>query len=222
MSLSNKKAVSMPLKREVLYPLFLKCVPFVQNDLFWKETFEDLAYGVAYGGSYITKGVLCSKVKGKEFVYKFIDKEPERVCVDVMRLFKEKLNIMSKNERKAMIDEMEELEQGLKQLRFVEWSEIKKKSLKDILFQNYVIRMKYQYELRDVQVKKLYNTINLGLLLKSIKNTDITYVDGEIQEIRGFHFAKGKYRVDMDIYSGLEEEIGKASEKKGQKRLRDL
>ena len=212
----------MPLKREVLYPIFLKCVPFVQNDLFWKETFEDMAYGICYGGSYITKGVLCSKVKGREFVYKFSDREPEKVYTDVMKLLRDRLNIMSRNERKAMIDEIVQMEANLNNVKNMEWSEIKKKSLKDILFQNFLIRMKYQHELRDSQVKKLYKTINLGLMLKSIKNTDIRYENGEIQEIRGISFTRGRYRVDFDIYSGLEDEVGKAVEKKDAKLLRYL
>lgn len=212
----------MVLKREVVYPIFLKCVQFVQDDVFWRETFEELSYGICYGGAYITKGVLCSKVKGKEFVYKFIDKEPERVFNDVMRLLREKLNIMSKNERKAMIDEMMEIEQSVAQLKNMEWGEIKKKSIKDILFQNFLIKMKYQYDLRDVQMKKLYNTINLGLMLKSLKNSDILYRNGEIQEIRGFNFSRGRCRVDLDIYSGLEEECNKSVEKKDARKLRYL
>jgi hypothetical protein len=210
------------MKREVLYPIFLRCVPFVGEDMFWRETFEDLAYGICYGGAYITKGVMCSKVKGKEFVYKFNDKEPERICTDVTRLLREKLNIMSKNERKAMIDEMMEADQHNAQLRNMEWNEIKKKSIKDILFQNFLIKMKYQYELRDSQMKKLYNIINLCLLLKSLKNTDIVYKNGEIQEIKGFHFSKSRYRVDLDIYSGLDEDGGKSVEKRDVRKLRYL
>jgi hypothetical protein len=190
--------------------------------MFWRETFEDLAYGICYGGAYITKGVMCSKVKGKEFVYKFNDKEPERICTDVTRLLREKLNIMSKNERKAMIDEMMEADQHNAQLRNMEWNEIKKKSIKDILFQNFLIKMKYQYELRDSQMKKLYNIINLCLLLKSLKNTDIVYKNGEIQEIKGFHFSKSRYRVDLDIYSGLDEDGGKSVEKRDVRKLRYL
>lgn len=212
----------MPLKREVLYPIFLKCVQFVGDDLFWRETFEDLSYGIVYGGAYITKGVMCCKVKGKEFVYKFNEKEPERVFQDVTRLLREKLNIMSRNERKAMIDELMEVEHSMNQMKNVEWGEIKKKSVKDILFQNFLIKMKYQHELRDSQMKKLYNTISLALMMKSLKNGDITYRNGEIQEIRGIHFTRGRYRVDLDIYSGLEDECGKAVEKKDARKLRYL
>jgi hypothetical protein len=136
----------MPLKRDVIYPIFLKCICYSENDTFWKETFEELSYGICFQGSYINKGFICSNVKGKEFTYKFIDKEPE----------------------------------------------------------------------------KIYNSINLGLMLKSIKNTDIIYDKGEIKEIKGISFSKGKYQIDIDIYSGLDEEVSKVSEKKEKKLLRYL
>jgi len=209
----------MPIKRDVLYPIFLKCLDFIE-DSFWKETFEELSYGNCYQGSYISKGFFCSNVKCKEFVYKFIDKEPERIYYDISKLLKEKLNIMSKNDRKILISEFEEVEQKLNQIKNIEWNDIKKKSLKDILFQNYLIKIKQKYELRDSQVKKLYNSINLGLMLKSIKNTDIEYKNGEIKEIKGINFSKEKYKITIDIYSGLDEEITKTIEKTDQKLLR--
>jgi len=178
----------MPLRRDVIYPVFLKCIDYVKHDIFWKETFEELSYGNCFHGSYISKGFLCSNVKGKEFTYKFIDKDPEKICQDVIKLLKEKLNIMSKNDKKALLIEFEDIEKNLKKIKNTEWSEIKKKSLKDILFQNYLIKSKNMYQLTDIQLKKLYNLINLGIMLKSIKNTDIIYKDGEIKEIKGILF----------------------------------
>lgn len=212
----------MPLKRDVIYPIFLKCVCYSENDTFWKETFEELSYGICFQGSYISKGFICSNVKGKEFTYKFIDKEPEKIYNDITKLFKEKLNIMSKNDRIILINEFEEVEKNLKNIKNSEWNDIKKKSLKDILFQNFLIRSKKDYELTDYQLKKIYNSINLGLMLKSIKNTDIIYDKGEIKEIKGITFSKGKYHIDIDIYSGLDEEVSKVSEKKEKKLLRYL
>ena len=210
-----------PLRRDVVYPIFLKCLPYA-DDQFWKETFEELAYGNCYRGAYLNKGFLCSSVKGKEFMYKFIDKEPYSIYNDVCRLLKDKLSIMSKNERKILFTEFEEVEKSLQQTRQAEWVDIKKKSMKDILFQNFLIRMKYQHDLRDSQVRCVYNAINLGLMLKSIKPSDVVYSDSQIKEIKGFYFSKGRYRIDLDIYSGLEEEVVKNSEKKEEKRLRDL
>ena len=210
-----------PIRRDVLYPIFLKCLPYVEDE-FWKDTFEELSYGNCYQGSYLSKGFLCSNVKGREFVYKFIDKEPEKIYNDISKLLKDKLNIMSKNDRRLLITEFEEVEKNLKNLKNTEWNDIKKKSTKDILFQNFLIDAKKKYELRDSQLKCLYNSINLGLMLKSIKNTDIIYKNGEIQEIKGFVFSKGKYRIEVDIYSGLDDEVSKVVEKKEEKFLRNL
>jgi len=212
----------MPLKRDVIYPIFLKCIEYVKNDIFWKETFEELSYGNCYHGSYINKGFLCSNVKGKEFIYKFIDKEPEKICNDVIKLLKEKLNIMSKNDRKVLLTEFEEIENNLKKIKNTDWSDIKKKSLKDIFFQNYLIKSKNLFLLSDYQLKKLYNLINLGIMLKSIKNTDIIYENGEIKEIKGIIFSQRKYRIDIDVYSGLDEEVLKTIEKREEKLLRYL
>ena len=78
----------MPLRRDVIYPIFLKCIDFIENDTFWRETFEELSYGNCYQGSYIVKGFICSNIKGKEFIYKFIDKDPEKIFQDVTKLFK--------------------------------------------------------------------------------------------------------------------------------------
>ena len=212
----------MPLKRDVIYPIFLKCICYSENDTFWKETFEELSYGICFQGSYINKGFICSNVKGKEFTYKFIDKEPEKIYNDITKLFKEKLNIMSKNDRIILINEFEEVEKNLKNIKNSDWNDIKKKSLKDILFQNFLIKSKKKYELSDYQLKKIYNSINLALMLKSIKNTDIIYDKGEIKEIKGISFSKGKYQIDIDIYSGLDDEVSKVSEKREKKLLRYL
>ena len=210
-----------PVRRDVIYPIFLKCLPFAEDE-FWRETFEGLSYGDCYQGAYLNKGFLCSSTKGKEFIYKFMDKEPARIYQDVSKLLKEKLNIMSRNDRKILLSEFDDVEHTLMLAKQADWNDIKKKSLKDILFQNYLIKMKHTHDLREAQVRCIYNAINLGLMLKSLKNTDIVYRDCEIKEIKGFHFSKGRYRIDFDIYAGLEDETVKVSGKKEEKRLRDL
>ena len=60
----------MPIKRDIIYPVFLKTIQYTE-DIFWKDTFENLSYSICPNGSYISKGFLCSSVKGNEFVYKF-------------------------------------------------------------------------------------------------------------------------------------------------------
>jgi hypothetical protein len=193
----------MPIKRDIVYPIFLKTIQYTEDN-FWKDTFENLSYAICPSGSYISKGFLCSSLKGKEFVYKFIDKEPERIYNDIYNLLKLKLNIMSKNERSILLKEFEEVEENIRKIKTCTWNEIKKKGTKDILLQNFLIEMKKKYELRIGQIKKLYNLINLCMILKSISTCDIDYTDGEIKSINGITFTKGKYKVDIDIYKNID------------------
>jgi hypothetical protein len=193
----------MPIKRDIIYPIFLKTIQYTEDN-FWKDTFENLSYAICPSGSYISKGFLCSSMKGKEFVYKFIDKEPERIYNDIYSLLKLKLNIMSKNERSILLKEFEEVEENIRKIKTCTWNEIKKKGTKDILLQNFLIEMKKKHELRIGQIKKLYNLINLCMILKSISTCDIDYTDGEIKSINGITFTKGKYKVDIDIYKNID------------------
>jgi hypothetical protein len=78
----------MPLKRDIIYPIFLKTVQYTE-DSFWKDTFENLSYGICPIGSYISKGFICSSVKGKEFVFKFSDKDPQVIYNEIFRLLKD-------------------------------------------------------------------------------------------------------------------------------------
>jgi hypothetical protein len=192
------------LKREVLYPLFLKCLKYA-DDTFWANIFEELSYNNCPVGSYISKGFFCSNVKGKEFIYKFVDKHELKIYNDIVKLLRDKLNIMSKNDKKSILTEIEIIEKELKAYKTIEWSSIKKKSIKDIIIQNYLIDSKKKYELSDIQIKKVYNLINLGLMLKSIKNSDISYSNGEITHIKGINFYKGKYSFNIDVYLNFDE-----------------
>jgi len=64
--------------------------------------------------------------------------------------------------------------------------------------------MKSQFELKNIQIKKLYNVMNLCIILKSISSSDIHYENGKILYINGITFSKGKYKVDIDIYKNID------------------
>jgi hypothetical protein len=64
----------MPVKREIVYPVFLECCQYA-DDIFWENVFEDLAYGKPPYGTYISKGFLCCSFKNKEFSYKIERKD---------------------------------------------------------------------------------------------------------------------------------------------------
>ena len=61
--------------------------------------------------------------------------------------------------------------------------------------------MKEKYDLSSKQITTLYNVILLGLLLHTIKTSDIEYSDGLIKKIKSIDFKKQKiiYKKDFII-----------------------
>ena len=95
----------MPIKREIIYPIFLECCQFADN-IFWETIFEDLAYGKAPSGTYISKDFLNCSYKNKEFSYKIERKDPEIIYNDIYKLLTEKLGILSQKEKMQKHREM--------------------------------------------------------------------------------------------------------------------
>ena len=59
----------MPIRKEILYPIFLECYNH-SDDIYWQNIFEDLSYGISPYGTYFSKDYLCCNYKKKEFSYK--------------------------------------------------------------------------------------------------------------------------------------------------------
>jgi hypothetical protein len=180
----------MPVKKEILYPVFLECCQFA-DDVFWEGIFEELAYGKAPYGTYISKGFLCCSYKNKEFSYKIERKDPKILYNDIYNLLTEKLGILSHKEKAQKRLDFHELEKNIKQSR-QEWASIRRKNIKDIMYEKYVIDMKRKYSLSIKQCKYLLAIILLSIMFKTITSKDIIYKDDKIQNISGLEFAKGK------------------------------
>lgn len=175
--------------RVLVYPCFLACTEYTEDE-YWKNIFEDLAFGITPQGAYISKNYIISNTKNKEFVYKINNEaaDAETIFLDIYNLFSEKLGIKS-------VQEIEDYKNSIdsSELVFDSWNSIKKKSIRDSIILNYVVRNSTEYELSRAKSKELLNTINLGILLKFISNKHIRYEEGEIKKIVGFEFDKGHF-----------------------------
>ena len=178
----------MPAKKEIIYPMFLECCKFTL-DSFWENVFEDLAYGVTPYGAYISKDFLCCSYKNKEFSYKIEKKPPIDLYKDVYKLLGEKLGILSYKEKLQKRVDFYQTESRIKKTR-EEWCNIKKKNIKDLLIEKYVIDMKKKYNLSIKQAKFLLSIIFISMVFKVITSKDIVYSDGRIQNIESINFDK--------------------------------
>lgn len=198
----------MPIKKEIIYPVFLECCELA-TDTFWVNVFEDLAYGKTPYGTYIHKNFLCCSYKGKEFSYKIERKDPELLYNDIYSLLTKKLGVISNKEKINKRVNFHETEYRIKEFG-KEWGNIKKKNIKDILIERYVIDMKNKYLLSIKQAKYLQSIIFIALVFKVIVSKDICYENGKIYKIEGIEFSRKNIHIKRNIYKidmGISPEI---------------
>jgi hypothetical protein len=189
----------MPIKREIIYPIFLECCQFT-DDKFWENVFEDLAYGKTPYGTYISKDFLCCSYKKKEFIYKIEKKLPKDVYNDVYDLLTNKLGLLSPLEKSKKRKIFKDIEEDITESR-KNWNDIKKKNIKELLIELYVARMKNTHSLTLKQARYLLSIIFVGMIFKVITNKDVDYKNGKIENIDGIEISHKKIDVKKDLYN---------------------
>lgn len=189
----------MRIHNVLLFPFLLDCSKHT-TDPFWKYIFEDLACGKAPYGAFINKNFLCCNFKHKEFIYKLDETLPsEKLFNDIYSLLKTKLNIQSSIEQ---YEDSKIINKILNdnQFEFKQWSDIKKKSLKVFLIEEFVIYQKKKYKLSNRVMQELMSLIYLGLIFKNITSNDIIIKNNKIFSISGISFKNKKMVINYDIY----------------------
>jgi len=189
----------MPIKREIIYPIFLECCQFT-DDKFWENVFEDLAYGKTPYGTYISKDFLCCSYKKKEFSYKIEKKLPKDIYNDVYDLLTNKLGLLSPLEKSKKRKIFKDIEEDITESR-KNWNDIKKKNIKELLIELYVARMKNKHSLTLKQARYLLSIIFVGMIFKVITNKDVEYKNGKIENIDGIEISHKKIDVKKDLYN---------------------
>jgi len=189
----------MPGKREIIYPFFLECCQFAE-DTFWESIFEDLSYGDTPYGTYINKGFLCCSYKGKEFSYKIERKDPEIMYNDIYELLTKKVGILSQKEKLKKRLDFHKVEKTIRTSR-EKWSDIRKKNIKDLLLERYVIDMRQKHSLSIKQAKYLLSVVTIAIAFKVITSKDITYENDKIIHINGVDISEGNISLKRNIYN---------------------
>lgn len=180
--------------REVIYPIFIECMEWAEDDPYWESVFENLAYGKAPHGTYITRDNLCCAQKKNTFSYPIENKDSAEVYAEVYALLSEKAGLVSDAER---LKRMAECEVADKEN---DWISIRRKNVKDMLVEQFVIRMRKTHNLSAKQGEELLGVINTGLMLRSIAPTDVHMENGIIDYIEHIEFSDGMFTVDKDLY----------------------
>ena len=174
--------------KKIVYPIFLECCQYT-NSIFWENIFENLAYGKAPYGSYISENVLCCSYKQKEFNYKIEKKDSETVYKEVFSLLTNSLGIFSQQEK---------VENDIKNSR-KNWNDIKK-NVKELLIELYVSRMRNKYSLSIKQARHLLSSILIAIVFKAITVNDIDYSNGRINKIDGINFMRKQVIITRNLW----------------------
>ena len=184
----------MPNMYEIQYPLFLKCIEYTNGDKFWNNIFENLSYCICPYNIYIFNNYICSNHKIHKFKYCFLNKTSIELYNDIHKLFVN-LGIMSNIDKKSIE------ETNIDNVVYENWSDIKKKSIKQSLIEKYIISKKKEFNLDYILAHKILNKLLLGLLLKTITSKHIVYKDNNITDITCLNFFENGCTLNHNIYN---------------------
>jgi len=185
---------------EIIHPIFLKCCDHA-CDKFWVKVFEDLAIGKMPFGVYLSKDMLYFKGKCSDFLNFEIDKDNGLYNHDITYVFLANVvGVMSPDQKiKKQIDfESTDNERN-------NWSDIKKKTTKDLMIELYAIDMQNKHGLSIVQTRYLISVVCMALFFKSLPASNITIQNNRIREIEGISFSKNKINFDLELYNNNED-----------------
>lgn len=194
------------MKNKIIYPFILECCNYT-DDYFWKNIFEDLSYGKSPFGTYIYKNTIIHTVKNKDFTYVITNKKTAKENYDnLYKLFTQKLGLKSLKEtyikKKSDEDDI---------VLYNSWNQIKKKKIKDVVINLFIIEKKEEFNLKIEDCRKFIIILYISLLFKTITSKHIEMEDGRIISIEGIKFFKGKRNLSPSRENANSEKKNKAS-----------
>lgn len=177
--------------KSVIHPQFDECKKYTL-DRYWKEIFEACSQnkfprGMGYNAS---DNILYVKPKGsnKRSSSYALPSDTKDLFVLMMDLFRTNLRMTSELDLKMKKSELEEVKKNKNIDLNCEWKDIKTKSIKDLLISRWVMDKKEEMNLTSQQAKQLYNTIILGMNVKSLNFSDFVFSEGVLHNINGIKY----------------------------------
>ena len=188
------------MKTKITYPYLLECCNYT-TDAYWKSVFTNLSCGIPPHGVYIHKDFLVCNYKDKAFSYKLGSKSPEESFADIYKLFKTKLQMVSLED---ILEKQGEIDSLNKKIIYNNWLDIKRKTIKDILIEDFVLYQKDKFGLTFKQARDILNIINIGLTFKYINYKDIVMDQGSISDITSLVVVDKPFNVKCNMFSSAD------------------
>jgi len=185
-------------KKRLKYPVFLE-LALREEKTFWVNIFENLAYGKAPHGCYITSSdFLVCNTKSKSFNYYLnsTSKDLETIGEEVFNLLSQKMNILSQSDKIAKLQRFDDVKKRLREsVNGEKWANIKRKKWKDIMLEFYIINESKKYNLTVAATRYLLATVFVLFIFKKIVNDDVDFKKGKILTIRNLKLSDGAWTI---------------------------
>ena len=187
----SQRRTSKIIERKVVYPVFLKCAAFTL-DRFYIDLLTNCAHGDFPKGVRVNRGFLYVVVGRGKYITLDLTTDPQELNGEIIRHFRDDLNLCSSHESKKIMKTYEELVSRYTIQRNLPWGRWTKQMKCDSISE-YVCKIARSKNLTELQKLELYVVINTGLLFKYISSTDIKCRNGKITHIKGIFSKNGNY-----------------------------
>jgi hypothetical protein len=185
------RRTSRVIDKKVIYPVFTKCAEFTL-DRFYIDIFNNCARGDFPNGSRVGRGSMYIIAGKNKFKTVDLSIDPKELYSLIIRHFRDDLNLCSSHETKKVLETYDKLLRQYNEQKNEPWSKWSKQMKCDGIIE-YVFRISRKKSLTDVQRKRLFTTINRGLMFKCIQSMDIKCKNGKITHIDGIYEKRGDY-----------------------------
>jgi hypothetical protein len=184
----------------VTHPIFLRCCQYL-SDPFWIYLFEDMAYGKCPYGIILKDNCIYSVLKNREFTYSLLqsDKDTKTMCEDLCTIFSSKLHLLSQKDHFRYRTECQDYVTNYMNNMY-QWNDIRKKSLKDLLLEQYSLTQKQKYNYSYAFTRKLFAIVFIGIQFKTILSKHIHYRNRSIRNIDGVECKPSEIVCSFNIF----------------------
>lgn len=171
----------------ILYPFVLECCKDCKEP-FIKTVFEEIAQGKAPSGTRITDDHMLVSPFGSCNLA-----QPD--YTQIMSLINEVIRKGKKDLQNVLLRYYQNAEE--KKNSYTKWSDIRKKSVKMFLLEEYALTLQHKLGMSDNETRKFFESLLRALDLKTITTKDVVYDPNThcVSQVRGVEMRNGKVYV---------------------------
>ena len=192
-------------KKELIHPIFLECKSQCSCE-YWKGVFEDFAYGKYPKQIYIHNFRIQSTNRKKFFDYSFKNKSVDIIVDEIIELLTHHTDLISSEE----IKKKKVSNEPYKKDSWLNWKDIKRKYIKDVLLMDYALNLKKNFSLTYRQTSSFCQKLMVYVYSGQINTIHMS--NGKIDNIEGIDMNENGEIIFTELNDTKHEQVYKADD----------